>query len=87
MSAVTSVPSPSYPHLGRAPIIEAVIDLRASATSQWDRQAVTDRLRAELPDYPVIKQVNAVSITVPFAIAIGEPAEPVNGESAEKKEA
>jgi uncharacterized protein (TIGR04255 family) len=46
-----------FEHLARAPIIEAVIDIRANATGGWEMPSLAATLEARLPDYPnVIEQ-------------------------------
>lgn len=44
----------SFPHLARAPIVEAVIEIRARAEGPWEEEAVMQRLKPELPDYPTV---------------------------------
>jgi uncharacterized protein (TIGR04255 family) len=46
--------SDRFTHLPHAPIIEAVIDFRASATEPWDLAALAERLKQRLPEYPTI---------------------------------
>ena len=41
-----------FPHLNSAPIVEAVVDLRARAESDWNESVVTDFIKTRLPDYP-----------------------------------
>jgi uncharacterized protein (TIGR04255 family) len=41
-----------FPHLSRAPVVEAVLDIRARPEVEWLEQSVTDRLKNLLPDYP-----------------------------------
>jgi hypothetical protein len=40
-----------FPHLNSAPIVEAVVDLRARAESDFNESVVTDFIKARLPDY------------------------------------
>lgn len=42
----------TFPWLARAPIVEAVIELRARAQIEWDESAVREQLAPKLPDYP-----------------------------------
>ena len=44
-----------FPLLSHAPIVEAVLDIRARAETPWEESAVSARLRKELPDYPVVQ--------------------------------
>ncbi|MGD1001820.1 MAG: TIGR04255 family protein [Candidatus Brocadiia bacterium] len=49
--------SETFPHLPRAPIVEAVIDLRAKPSVPWDQEAFQKRLKEKLPDYPTAQQL------------------------------
>ncbi len=42
----------SFEHLAKAPIVEAIIEIRARAESAWDEETVSSRIKSELPDYP-----------------------------------
>ncbi len=42
-----------FEHLARAPIVEAVIDVRARAEAAWEEQVVSEMLKPKLPDYPL----------------------------------
>jgi uncharacterized protein (TIGR04255 family) len=44
----------TFEHLPRAPIVEAVIEIRAPAEAPWTEPAVMAELRAHLPDYPAV---------------------------------
>src|SRR5687768_4694924 len=61
-----------FEHLARAPIAEAVIDLRARAEAPWEEADVTRRLRELLPEYPTFKRVSGVSFTAQLSLAPGE---------------
>lgn len=52
MSSVTINLSESFPHLPRAPIVEAVIEIRARAQTPWEEPAISACLKPKLPDYP-----------------------------------
>ncbi len=41
-----------FPHLPRAPIVEAVIDIRGRAEVPWEESTIEVQLKAQLPDYP-----------------------------------
>src|SRR5260370_11332746 len=45
-------PDERFPHLKNASIVEAGIDLRARAESDWNEQEITEALKKLLPDYP-----------------------------------
>lgn len=44
--------SEKFEHLSRAPILEALIDIRARSSVPWDRDFVRSALQPQLPDYP-----------------------------------
>lgn len=52
-----SEPTPTC--LSRAPIVEAVIDLRAKPTANWEPEELKALLKRELPDYPVVQTQRA----------------------------
>lgn len=41
-----------FPHFPRAPIVEAVLDLRVVSSTKWDESSLRSRLEERLPDYP-----------------------------------
>ena len=41
-----------FPHLPKAPITEAVIEIRGKASLPWDEKTILEKLKTELPDYP-----------------------------------
>ncbi len=41
----------TFPHLSRAPIVEAVVDFRTRAEVPWRQQDVQESLNRQLPDY------------------------------------
>ena len=47
--------SETFPHLPRAPIVEAVIDFRAKPTVPCQQEQFEKHLKAQLPDYPTIE--------------------------------
>jgi uncharacterized protein (TIGR04255 family) len=49
---VTINPEETFECLPKAPIVEAVIDLRARAETDWKEEFITDVLKTKLPDYP-----------------------------------
>jgi uncharacterized protein (TIGR04255 family) len=57
-----------FPHLNKAPIIEAIIEIRARAESPWEESDITNRLKAELPDYPTKHSLNAVQQEFVFGV-------------------
>lgn len=65
----------SFPLLARAPIVEAVIEVRARAEVPWEERAVTEALKTRLKDYPGVLSGRAVQLTTEVALAAG-PAAP-----------
>ena len=45
-----------FPHLSRAPIAEAVLEIKARAVAAWDEDSVRPILTRRLPDYPHVLQ-------------------------------
>lgn len=45
----------TFPHLSHAPIVEAVIDLRAKSSVPWDYEALQAQLKGELTEYPNVQ--------------------------------
>lgn len=43
-----------FPHLPKAPIVEAVVDIRTNAEAPWEEANIQNQLKKELPDYPKI---------------------------------
>ncbi len=56
----------SFPLLARAPIVEAVIEVVARAEVPWEEQAIKERVKARLPDYPGILSGRAIQFAVEF---------------------
>jgi uncharacterized protein (TIGR04255 family) len=55
MSTTTSLTidlTESFPLLARAPIVEAVVELRARAQAEWKESSLREQLAARLPEYP-----------------------------------
>jgi uncharacterized protein (TIGR04255 family) len=52
---MSQIPIPreeSFEHLSRAPITEAIVQVRGRALGPWDEDAVLARLKPALPEYP-----------------------------------
>ena len=65
-----------FPHLRKAPVVEAVIEFRARALSTWDETTTPPLLRAALPGYQKAENLFTVSLTLPFPV---NPAAPPPG--------
>ncbi len=50
------IPTDRFPHLSRAPIAEAVFEIKARAVSLWEEQVVRDALSPRLANYPQMFQ-------------------------------
>ena len=48
-----------FEHLPRAPIIEAVIEIRAQAEAPWQEGDIQEQLKPQLPDYPKVVSTGA----------------------------
>lgn len=45
----------TFTRLSKAPIVEAVIEVRAQTELPWDESLITQQLKVKLPDYPNVK--------------------------------
>lgn len=50
-------PNEDFPHLSKAPIVEAVIDIRIVAPGTCDENILQNELKNKLPDYPKVEQL------------------------------
>ena len=41
-----------FPHLSRAPITEAVLEVRARAQVRWEKEEISRKIAEKVPDYP-----------------------------------
>jgi uncharacterized protein (TIGR04255 family) len=55
MNKFTIHPSEEFLHLSKAPIVEAVLDIRANLHKAWNQNEVIDKLKSDLPEYSDIK--------------------------------
>jgi uncharacterized protein (TIGR04255 family) len=65
--------SEAFPHLPRAPIVEAVIDLRVKPSVQWAQEDFEKHLKEKLSDYPTAQSLR--SIQGEFKSETGKPPE------------
>ena len=65
----------NFRRLAQAPIVEAVIEIRARAESSWAESVVLERLTANLPDYPLFRSRREVRQE--FKLKGSEPAEQI----------
>ena len=45
----------TFPHLSKAPIVEAVIDIRVVPSVKWDEICLQSDLKQRLPDFPKVE--------------------------------
>ena len=58
-------PAQEFPHLARAPIVEAALEIRARAEAPWEELALLEQLKARLPDYPNRTPATRVPARIP----------------------
>lgn len=58
----------SFPLLARAPIVEAVIEIRARAEAPWEERAITESLKTRLKDYPGVLSGRAVQVKMEVSL-------------------
>ncbi len=71
MSAIKIQTSEEFDHLPRAPIIEAVIDIRAASPGDRQPTEFLADLKSRLPDYPISAEQN--TFLVSFGFGPGQP--------------
>jgi len=64
-----------FQRLAQAPIVEAVIEIRAQAEAPWEEPAITEQLKTRLPDYPTLQSQQQFMHEV--KIELGQKAEGV----------
>jgi uncharacterized protein (TIGR04255 family) len=74
--AVDIVTGEKFPHLKRAPITEAVIEVRGRAGTPWDETQIRTALVDELPDYPNHTDERELSSAFSFAPGTPSPLSP-----------
>src|SRR6266446_398225 len=45
--------SEEFPHLSRAPIVEATLEFRCRAEAPWEEAVLLQQIKTRLPDYPL----------------------------------
>lgn len=63
----------TFPLLARAPIIEAVIEVRARTQVPWEESAISERLKPRLPEYPSVQSHREFQHE--FKVELGQPTE------------
>ncbi len=59
----------SFEHLGKAPIVEAVIELRAAALADWERSRIGAALRDVQSEYPQVSEMGAFTVTAHIGVS------------------
>jgi len=54
----------TFPHLSKAPIVEAVIDIRVVPSVKWDETSLQSELKRRLPDYPKIEPLRGARFEI-----------------------
>lgn len=62
--------STQYPFLSKAPIIEAVLDIRTIPAQAWDEAGVSEKIKSEFGNGFTFENENTFSITVAFTQSI-----------------
>src|SRR5256885_2079537 len=63
---LTIDPNETFPALPRAPIVEAVIGIRAQAGPDWTEEALQAKVKAKLPEYPEAESQREIQIEAMF---------------------
>lgn len=62
-----------FPHLSRAPIVEATLEFRCRAEATWDESVILEQFKALLPDYPLALAQRAFQQQ--FQFGVNQPAQ------------
>lgn len=62
-----------FPHLFKAPIVEAVLDIRVVPSVQWEETTLRDELKKCLPDFPKVEALRGAMVQI---IPPGQPGAP-----------
>src|SRR5262245_57038759 len=62
-----------FEHLPKAPIVEAAIEIRARAETQWDETTMSQKITPQLGDYPKVISLREIQQELKFHP--GKPAE------------
>jgi uncharacterized protein (TIGR04255 family) len=53
-----------FPHLSRAPITEAVLEVRARAQVRWEKDEISRKIAEKVPDYPATMAEHGIENTI-----------------------
>lgn len=62
----------TFPHLSKAPIVEAALEVRVVPSIKWDETSLQSDLKQRLPDFPKVETLRQAR----FQIAPGQPDNP-----------
>ena len=62
-----------FPHLSKAPIVEAVIDIRVVPLVKWDETGLQAELKQRLPDFPKVETLREARVQI---VPPGQPGKP-----------
>ena len=64
----TSYPMPNFPHLTRAPIVEALIHFQANAADRWEPEKVRDELQPAWPEHTEVQEMRPVQFEMKLEV-------------------
>lgn len=50
----------TFPHLDHAPIVEAILEVRAQASTPWEESTIATIVQQKIPDYPNVQPVQTI---------------------------
>lgn len=53
-----------FPHLSKAPIIEAVLEIRLVSSVKWDVTSLQNELKQRLPDFPKVETLRKAKVQI-----------------------
>ena len=62
-----------FPHLSKAPIVEAALDIRVVPSVPWDETTLQSELKQRLPDFPKVETLREARVQI---VPPGQPGKP-----------
>ncbi len=62
-----------FPYLSKAPIVEAVLDIRVVPSVKWDETSLQAELKQRLPDFPTVEILREARVQI---VPLGQPGKP-----------
>lgn len=62
-----------FPHLSKAPIVEAVLDIRVVPSVKWDETSLQAELKKRLPDFPKVETLREARVQIVPPVQPGKP--------------